>query len=424
MKNYLPYILFILVLIAVDLYAFKSMKLVTQGWMRPFWRTPLLVFYWVTTLSVYVLVVYASATYRYAMSHQNYYFVYMAFGALILLFIPKLIIVLFHLADDLIQLFRVATQWFVHNTEDSSYHETSNAITRWDFLSKTGWVVATLPFSGMLYGFFRGRFRFRIERQILRFPHLPSSFDGMKIVQLSDIHIGSFFGNHESVSAGIDMVNELDPDLILFTGDMINNYAEELDGWEEVLGRLKAKMGKYSILGNHDYGDYSEWPSEEAKEKNLKGLLERQERLGFEMLNNRWIPIRSSTGEEIELIGTENWGNGRFSKYGDLKQAMEGTKPERFQILMTHDPSHWDAQVRPVTHVDLTLSGHTHGMQVGIEIPGFIKWSPAKYRYKHWAGLYREGKQLLYVNRGFGYIGFPARVGIWPEITIFELKRG
>ncbi len=402
MKNYLPYFLFILVLIAVDIYAFKSLKLVTLGWMKPMWRTSLQVLYWLTTASTYALMIYALATYRNAMSHHNYYFVYMAFGALILLFIPKLIIVMFHLADDLIQFFRVVTQWFVHNTEDNSYRATSNSITRWQFLSKTGWVVATLPFTGMLYGFIRGRFRFRIERQTLSFPHLPASFDGLKIVQLSDIHIGSF----------------------LFTGDMINNYAAELDGWEEVLGQLKAKMGKYAILGNHDYGDYSDWPSEEAKAENLKSLKDRLERLGFQMLNNTWVPIRSSAGEVIELIGSENWGTGRFSKYGDLKKAMEGTQPERMQILMTHDPSHWDAQVRPDTDVDLTLSGHTHGMQVGIEIPGFVKWSPAKYRYKHWAGLYREGSQLLYVNRGFGYIGFPARVGIWPEITLFELKRG
>lgn len=424
MKNYLPHIILIIVFLAVDVYAFKSLRLVTSGWVSPVWRTVFQILYWVSTIGAYALVIYAFATYRNAMHYRIYFFVYMAFGTLMLLFVPKLIISLFHLMDDLVQLFRVGTQWFVHKSSSDSFAETSRTITRWQFISKTGWVLAALPFAGMIYGFVQGRFRFRVERETLYFPHLPPSFEGLKIVQLSDIHIGSFFGNHRAVSEGIDLVNSLKPDLILFTGDMVNNYAEELDGWEEVLSRLKAGMGKYSVLGNHDYGDYSNWPDEESKEKNLQGVITHQENVGFRVLINEWVTIRSAEGEELELIGTENWGTGGFSKYGDLKKAMLGTDPEKVQILMSHDPTHWDEQVLGDTAIDLTLAGHTHGMQVGIEIPGIIKWSPSKYRYKRWAGLYREGKQFLYVNRGFGYIGFPARIGIWPEVTLLELRRG
>lgn len=423
MKNYLPYILTFAVVIAVDLYVFKSLRLLTFGWVPRAWRMAILTAYWFVNVGVYAWVVYAVVGYRASMRDHDYFMMYMAFGALISLLVPKLIVAVFHMFDDVIQLVRTAARW-LGKSESRNLGEAVRTTTRRDFLTTAGWVVAAIPFAGMLYGIIRGRFQFRVERQTLHFPHLPTSFDGLKIVQLSDIHIGSFFSHDGAVQRGIDMVNELDPDLILFTGDMVNNFAEELDGWEEVLGSLKAKMGKYAVLGNHDYGDYAEWPSAEARLENLERLKKREADLGFELLNNAWVPLRSAAGEEIELIGSENWGAGRFSKYGDLQKAMKGTRPERLQILMTHDPSHWDAQVRGDTSVDLTLSGHTHGMQFGLEIPGFIKWSPAQYRYKRWGGLYREGKQMLYVNRGFGYIGYPGRFGIWPEITLLELKKG
>ena len=273
----------------------------------------------------------------------------------------------------------------------------------------------------MIYGVVKGRFDFEIVNQSIQFDNLPDSFSGLRIVQLSDIHIGSFFDNHEEVKAAINKVNELKPDYIFFTGDMVNNYAWELDGWEEIFGSLKAQYGKYSILGNHDYADYVKWDNEADKLKNLEDLKQRHAKMGFELLLNESVKLEKD-GEFIELLGLENWGKGRFAKYGDLVETMKHTAPESFKILMSHDPSHWDEQVLEKTSINLTLAGHTHGMQYGVKI-GSFQFSPVQFRYPRWAGIYTEGKQHLYVNRGFGYIGFAGRVGISPEITLLELRK-
>ena len=352
----------------------------------------------------------------------NYYFFYMGFGVVLLLLIPKLVIAIFHVLDDIIDVFKRLLKFFIQNpqTKDAP----GNLLTRWQFISKIGWILAILPFTGMLYGMIRGRYAFRVLKEKLTFPNLPASANGLRIVHISDIHIGSFFEDREVVQRGFDMVNALNPDIIFFTGDMVNNFASETDGFEENFKSLKAKYGKYSILGNHDYGDYVNWESDAVKAESLERLKEFQTKMGFKLLLNEWVPFKTDQGEMFEIIGVENWGEGGFAKYGDLDKAMQGTNPDRFQILLTHDPSHFEAKVLGKTKIDLTLSGHTHGMQLGVEIPGIIKWSPAQYKYKRWGGLYNEASQYIYVNRGFGYIGFPGRVGMPPEITLIELYKG
>ena len=290
---------------------------------------------------------------------------------------------------------------------------------RFEFLYQMGLVLVAIPFASVLYGVTKGKFNYRVIREKINFRHLPKSFKGLKIVQISDMHLGSFNKKFDQVEKAIELINEQEPDLILFTGDLVNNFAEETDGWAPVLSKMKAKIGKYSILGNHDYGDYSEWDSPEAKEKNLVAIKKFHKKIGFQLLLNESETI-TINGEEIVLIGVENWGKPPFPQHGDLEKASKKTKPHHFKILMSHDPSHWNAKVLSETDIDLTFSGHTHGMQFGIERAG-IKWSPIQYKYPQWGGLYQEGKQYLYVNRGFGYLGFPGRIGMSPEITVVEL---
>lgn len=292
---------------------------------------------------------------------------------------------------------------------------------RRSFVRKAGLIVAAIPFSSMLYGITKGKYNFQVNRVKLAFEHLPKAFEGFKITHISDIHSGSF-DNKEAVLEGIDLINQQEGDLILFTGDLVNNDSREIIPFIDDFKRLNAPYGKYSVLGNHDYGDYKKWDSKEAKQENLHLLFKLQNDLGFNLLNNEHV-VLTKDGESIGIYGVENWGNPPFPQKGDLDLALMGAENRKFKILMSHDPTHWDKKVidHPV-HIDLTLSGHTHGMQFGIEIPGF-KWSPIKYIYKQWAGLYEKKHQYLYVNRGFGFLGFPGRVGIWPEITSIELTR-
>jgi predicted MPP superfamily phosphohydrolase len=274
-----------------------------------------------------------------------------------------------------------------------------------------------------------GKYRYRVVNHTLEFDDLPAAFDGFTITQISDIHSGSF-DNKKKLEYGIDLINKQESDVILFTGDLVNNQAKEMEPWIESFKKLKAPMGKYSILGNHDYGDYMTWPSQEAKEANMQRLYEIHEELGFRLLRNESVKLQKlalsgveAAGASIDLLGVENWGKG-FGQYGDLKKTAANLSDQSFKILMSHDPSHFDEEVKKFSQfIHLTLSGHTHGMQFGIEIQGFIKWSPASLRYPKWAGLYEELGRYLYVNRGFGFLAFPGRVGIWPEITVLKLKR-
>jgi hypothetical protein len=295
-------------------------------------------------------------------------------------------------------------------------------ITRRKFLSQMGIIMATAPFVSLLFGAFQGRFAFYTRHIRLSFPNLPDGFDGMRIAQISDLHIGSFGDNRDPMREAVKLVNAEHPDMILFTGDLVNNFAEEVNGWEAIFAELKAPMGKYSILGNHDYGNYSRWSSNAQKAANFQGILDGHRKIGFMLMRNESL-VLNRKGDTMGLGGVENWGTASQPRKGDLIKASEGIKDQSFNLLMSHDPDHWDKQILPQDFFDLTLAGHTHGMQFGIE-KGDFRWSPAQYIQKRWAGLYREGNKFLYVNRGLGYHGLPARVGMPPEITIIELRKG
>ncbi len=294
--------------------------------------------------------------------------------------------------------------------------------SRRNFLARIGLIIAAVPFSTFLYGITKGKYAFHVHQIKLAFPDLPSAFDGLRIVQLSDVHSGSF-DNVDAVRSGLELVAEQNADLLLFTGDLVNDFAEEVLPYKAMFQALKHPMGKYSILGNHDYGDYPGWENEQTKVDNFAALHQHHADMGFDLLKNRHV--RLTRGQDsLVLAGVENWGKPPFPQHGDLDAALEGTKPDDFVVLMSHDPTHWDARVLPgAKQVHLTLSGHTHGAQMGVEIPG-VRWSPSSFVYPRWAGLYQEGRRFLYVNRGFGFIGFPGRVGIWPEVTVLELVRG
>ena len=293
--------------------------------------------------------------------------------------------------------------------------------SRRKFVSTLGWGLAAIPFASILYSIFKGKYNYKVWKYTLYFDNLPKAFDGYRITQISDIHCGSF-DNYEKIRYGVELINSQKSDVILFTGDLVNNLANEVHNWKSLFATLQAPDGVFSIMGNHDYGDYSSWETPEAKQQNLEHLFQLQKQMGWQLLLNEHCYLERN-GEKIALIGVENWGHGRFSKYGDLNKAMEGINTEDFKILMSHDPTHWQEVVLPENKdIPLTLSGHTHGMQCGIEIPGWLKWSPSQYIYKYWGGMYEEDGKYLNVNRGFGYHAFPGRLGVWPEITVIELK--
>ena len=293
--------------------------------------------------------------------------------------------------------------------------------SRRKFVSTLGWGLAAIPFASILYSIFKGKYNYKVWKYTLYFDNLPKAFDGYRITQISDIHCGSF-DNYEKIRYGVELINSQKSDVILFTGDLVNNLANEVHNWKSLFATLQAPDGVFSIMGNHDYGDYSSWETPEAKQQNLEHLFQLQKQMGWQLLLNKHCYLERN-GEKIALIGVENWGHGRFSKYGDLNKALEGVNTEDFKILMSHDPTHWQEVVLPENKdIQLTLSGHTHGMQCGIEIPGWLKWSPSQYIYKYWGGMYEEDGKYLNVNRGFGYHAFPGRLGVWPEITVIELK--
>lgn len=331
----------------------------------------------------------------------------------------KSLLCVFLLFSDLIR----GLEWLAWKLSgpDMSLNQKEGGISRSKFLISVGAVVAAAPVLSMVWGIFSGAHDYRIRRIKLPISNLPEGLRGLKILQLSDIHSGSFW-SESGVKEGVRMIKEEAADLILFTGDLVNNRASEMEPWKALFSEITAPLGIYSTLGNHDYGDYVDWGSEDAKQKNLDELMKLQKDMGWDLLNNENRLIKHN-GAALNLIGIENWSaKGRFTKYGDLEKASDSLDPELTTILLSHDPSHWNAQVvDKYPWIDLTLSGHTHGMQFGVEIPGF-KWSPVQYVYKEWAGLYEKGKQRLYVNRGFGYIGYPGRFGILPEIAVFELE--
>ena len=278
-----------------------------------------------------------------------------------------------------------------------------------------------LPFFVIVYAVFRAVYRFKVHQVVVKSDLLPQNFNGLRIVQISDLHLGSFNYRYHILHRAINTINSLKPDFIFFTGDLVNNYAWELNGWEDVLKSLTAQQGKYSVLGNHDYGDYSKWESEEERNSNFADIKDFHAQIGFKLLLNEAECIENKD-DKIAIVGVENWGNPPFKQYGDLQQSLQGVEDVGFKILLSHDPSHWSEEVVNKTNIALTLSGHTHGMQAGINIKN-KEWSPIKYKYKHWAGLYRYGPQFLYVSRGLGWMGFPGRLGMRPEITFIELEK-
>ena len=333
-------------------------------------------------------------------------------------FVFKLILIVFFLLEDISRFLTIIylglKKIFTKNAVKVTIPE------RRKFIRQTGLTLAAIPFVSMLYGITKGKYNFKVNNVKLKLKNLPKSFDGFKIVQISDIHAGSF-DSEKAILEGIDLVNQQHPDVILFTGDLVNNDSMEIIPFLDDFKKLEAKHGVYSVLGNHDYGDYKKWDSEQAKIENMELLYDYQNRMNFKLLNNANSVITKNE-ESIGIVGVENWGNKPFPQRGDLDEAIKGLEDIPFKVLMSHDPTHWMKKVIPhKSHFDLTLSGHTHGMQFGIEIPGF-KWSPIEYIYPQWADLYQKSGEYLYVNRGFGFLGFPGRAGIMPEITVIELN--
>ncbi|TYA74531.1 metallophosphoesterase [Seonamhaeicola marinus] len=402
-------ILILLVFIVLDFYTFQTFKVLFKS---------NIIAYSYIFVSILILGNFIYQIFTFDRSNGIPLRFSIAFSLLVLFYVPKLFVAVTLFGEDVYRLF---SRLFSGNAE---VLKTSNYISgRRKFISQIALGVAAVPFASILYGIFKGKYNFKVLKYTLHFEDLPEAFNGYKITQISDIHSGSF-DNKDKVSYAVDLINEQKSDVILFTGDMVNNKAEEMKPYINVFSKLKAKDGLYSVLGNHDYGDYVHWKSSEEKQQNLEDLKGIQKEIGFNLLLNEHKFIERN-GERLAIVGVENWGAGGFKKAGDLKKAATGIDKNDFKILLSHDPSHWEKEVvKDDYHYHLTLSGHTHGMQFGIEIPGWFKWSPVKWRYKYWAGIYEELGQFINVNRGFGYLAFPGRVGIWPEITVIELKKG
>ena len=328
--------------------------------------------------------------------------------------IGKLFTSLVLLGDDVRRLVSYLSQFVISK-------EAPQIAGRTAFIGKVALLTGVMPMMGLSFGILSGAHDYRVRRRDVYSPHLPKAFDGIRLVQISDIHTGSFF-NKTAVRGGVDLINQERGDMILFTGDFVNNQSDEAKPYLDLFAKVKAPLGVHAVMGNHDYGDYHRWDSMIEKQQNIKDLHQMHKYMGWNIMLNE-NKIITADGESIALLGLENWGAGRFSKYGDMSKTYEGTQEISYKILMSHDPSHWDAQVlSEYPDIDLMLAGHTHGMQFGVEI-GDFRWSPSQYVYKQWADLYQKGTQSLYVNRGFGFLGYPGRIGILPEITILTLKR-
>jgi predicted MPP superfamily phosphohydrolase len=407
------FIFFLLGLMALlDIYVFQVLQVVLPTSSKA--RLAIIIGYWVISISAMLYVV----TYPY-INHDNWPRWAVAYSRAIVfgLVLSKLLASLFFAVDDI----RRAGTWLIGKFMQKPVEVARNGagISRSVFLSWLGLAVGGTVFSTLVYGF-GNKYRYHVNRLRMSFKNLPAGFKGMRIVHISDIHSGSFT-DKEAVENGVKKILKEKPDMILFTGDLVNDRASEMKDYMDVFSQLKAPMGVYSTLGNHDYGDYVQWESIEAKRENLEQLKQVHKNMGWRLLMNEHV-VLAKGGDRIALLGIENWGaKGNFAKYGKMEHAYPGSEQYPFKILMSHDPSHWDAEVRTkYGDIDLTLAGHTHGMQFGLELPGF-KWSPVQYMYKQWAGLYEAGDQKLYVNRGYGFLGYPGRIGILPEITVIEL---
>jgi predicted MPP superfamily phosphohydrolase len=410
----------VFILLAIDFYVFQGIRLVMKSNSVNAQKIVYTIFWSVTFLSVSIILL---GTFTDWHSWNKVVRTY-SFALIVIVYLSKIVVVLFLLVDDVLRLFR----WIASYISDTFFSSPDNvarqstSISRYEFLVKTGLFIGAIPFVSLIYGMFRGAYNYQVKKVALRFPNLPKNFEELRILQFSDLHIGSF-NEKKHVEDAVELILQQKPDVIFFTGDLVNDLHAEVAGYEDVLKKIQAPMGVYSILGNHDYGDYYRWNSEEEKKSNLSRLKKFHGEMGWNLLLNTHTFIERS-GEKIGVIGVENWSHrATFKRYGDMHLATSGMTPASFNILLSHDPSHWDAEITDnYKFVDLTLSGHTHGFQFGIEIPGF-RWSPVQYIYKQWADLYQRAHQYIYVNRGLGFIGYPGRVGILPEITVFTLTK-
>lgn len=406
MQFIIPFIILFLISFSVEFYSLQAIRTLTKNnAIRILW-----ILMGAIALTNFIFVL--STTPRSAGQTTSFQW---AFGLLLINIIPKTFIILTLLGEDIIRALK-------HLISRISKKETKPIAGRRKFISRLALGLAAIPFSSFLYGLIKGRYNYKVLKYELNYKDLPEAFDGFTITQISDIHSGSFT-NKEKIQYGVDLINDQKSDLLLFTGDIVNTHAHEMDEWISMFKELKAPYGKYSVMGNHDYGEYSEWNSPEDKEANFQAIKDIHPQIGFDLLLNENRHIEKD-GQKLALIGVENWGK-KFKQAGDLNKASKNILKEEFKILMSHDPSHWDAEIKEnELNYHLTLSGHTHGLQFGIEIPGWLKWSPSQYVYKQWAGMYNELGRYINVNRGFGYHAFPGRVGIWPEITVIKLKKG
>lgn len=400
---------FVLFVGIVEVYAFQAFKTISRiKWVQ----------YTYILLSVVILIyiIYSFTQFdrRVGQTQQTLF----TLGLLLITVIPKIILTLFMFGEDFFRVISGLISHFFVSGENSSFLP-----QRRKFVSQVALGIAAVPFLSLLYGVTKGKYNFKVIKQILFFPDLPESFDGTTITHISDIHSGSF-DDAEKIQYAVDLINQQKSDVILFTGDIVNTHATEMQQWIEMFkGIHNPKFGKFSVLGNHDYGEYIDWPTQKAKDENFEAIKGLHQQIDFKLLLNEHVKLKNGS-DEIAIVGVENWGH-NFKKVGDLNKASDGLSVNDFKILMSHDPSHWEYEVKNnQKHFHLTLSGHTHGMQFGIEIPGIIKWSPVQYVYKQWAGLYENLGRYIYVNRGFGFHAYPGRVGIWPEITVIELKKG
>ncbi|AOW18220.1 phosphoesterase [Polaribacter vadi] len=401
----IPVLIVLILIVSVEIYTFQAFKTISKSKLIRF-------SYIAISVAVYMYFFITILTYDRSKGQTPEF--QMAMGILLSFSIPKLVIVFVLFGEDMYR-------WVLKLFSVISSSETQSLVGRRKFVSQIALGLAAIPFASFIYGIIQGKYNYKVIKYQLSFDDLPTAFDGYTITQISDIHSGSFT-NKEKIQYGVDLINEQKSDLMLFTGDIVNNKADEMDNWIDVFKQLEAKEGKFAILGNHDYGDYMDWNSPQDKIDNFQRVKEIHKKIGFDLLldEHRYL---EKDGQKIALVGVENWGKG-FNQAGDLQRASSKIKKEDFKILMSHDPSHWQEKVKMDDfNYHLTLSGHTHGLQMGIEIPGFLKWSPSQFVYKQWAGLYQEFGRYINVNRGFGYHAFPGRVGIWPEITVIELKK-
>jgi len=397
-------IFFVLFIAVMDLYALRGIQyLFSPGFNG---NTLFLYLFWGISLLMTVTLVITGSRFQQLRDPSRFFGIMLIMGIFLMLYVPKILFNVTQILSDLVVL------------TGRLFHEDISSLKKWFLIP--GAILGLITFAAFGFGMARGRTHVKVFRETVRIKALPDAFRGLKIVQLSDIHLAGFYRHPDFIRKVVALVNEQEPDLICFTGDMVHNFSEEVDPFTDILKELKAPLGKYAVLGNHDYGVYYNWDSKEKEAANLERVKSQIRASGFDLLLNEHRSI-ALNGDSLEIIGVENWGKPPFPQYGELNKAMSAADANSIKILLSHDPSHWDLQVSDKTDIELTLSGHTHGMQFGIEI-GKFRWSPSKWTYRHWAGLYRENGQQLYVNRGLGYTGFPGRVGIRPEVTLLTLQ--